>query len=55
MDRKVAVRLLIKVAFGPNEPLISLDICADELKAPINVPVKDGAVTLPLENREPVN
>ena len=38
-----------------NEPLISVDICADELNAPMNVPLKDGAVTLPLENREPVN
>ena len=38
-----------------NDPLISVDICADELNAPTNIPLKDGAVTLPLENKEPVN
>ena len=51
----VAVKLLIKVAFGPNEPLISLDICADELKAPLNIPLYVSALTLPVIFREPVN
>ena len=48
--------LLDKLALtAVNEPLISSAICAEELKAPLNIPLKDVASTLPLTNNEPVN
>ena len=37
----VAVRLLISEAFAPNEPLMSLAICAELDSAPSNTPEND--------------
>ena len=38
-----------------TEPLILLAICAEELNAPLNVPLNVLAVTEPLAYSEPVN